>query len=82
MSHSLWAANRRILVIDDNPAIHADFRKILGVRSGGENDELTQATADLFGSDSDSTNGERPEFEWANLNHAKTIPPQLLTPCS
>lgn len=23
-------ANRRILIIDDNPAIHDDFRKILG----------------------------------------------------
>ena len=26
----IGGANRRILVIDDNPAIHDDFRKILG----------------------------------------------------
>ena len=28
--------NRRILVIDDNEAIHADFGKILGARAGGK----------------------------------------------
>jgi signal transduction histidine kinase len=40
--------NNRILVIDDNPAIHADFQKALG---GGrqENAEFLSAEADLFG---------------------------------
>ncbi|NOT00942.1 MAG: EAL domain-containing protein [Phycisphaerales bacterium] len=32
MSHSSVARNRRILVVDDNEAIHADFRKILDPR--------------------------------------------------
>jgi len=40
--------NRRILVIDDNPAIHEDFRKIL--TSGGDMaDDLIAAEAALFG---------------------------------
>jgi two-component system, cell cycle sensor histidine kinase and response regulator CckA len=40
--------NRRILVIDDNPAIHADFRKILASDTG-KADELARAEAQLFG---------------------------------
>lgn len=41
------APNRRILVIDDNESIHADFRKILcGSR---ESAELAEAEAKLFG---------------------------------
>jgi signal transduction histidine kinase/response regulator of citrate/malate metabolism len=39
--------NRRILVIDDNQAIHEDFRKILKPQEGV--DLLTQAEADIFG---------------------------------
>ncbi len=40
--------NNRILVIDDNPAIHEDFKKILcGGVSGG--DELRDAADELFG---------------------------------
>jgi len=38
--------NRRILIVDDNRAIHDDFRKILGGAAGGEIDKLE---ADLFG---------------------------------
>src|ERR1700688_4701378 len=38
--------NRRILVVDDNPAIHKDFKKIL---CGEEDDTLLQAEAELFG---------------------------------
>jgi len=44
--------NRRILVIDDNAAIHADFKKIL-CADGGEA-ELTVAEADIFGEESSS----------------------------
>ncbi len=40
--------NRRILVIDDNPAIHDDFRKILGPRSEAEV-QLEAAEAAIFG---------------------------------
>lgn len=39
--------NRRILIIDDNQAIHEDFRKILG--GGTRNDDLTDAEKILFG---------------------------------
>ena len=42
------SANRRILIVDDNEAIHQDFRKILG--SGGETESaLADAEAALFG---------------------------------
>jgi signal transduction histidine kinase/response regulator of citrate/malate metabolism len=39
--------NRRILIIDDNRAIHEDFQKILKPVDGG--DLLAQAEADIFG---------------------------------
>jgi CheY-like chemotaxis protein len=40
--------NRRILVIDDNQAIHADFRKILG-ETDTEDAALQAAEARIFG---------------------------------
>ncbi|MBC8094820.1 MAG: PAS domain S-box protein [Akkermansiaceae bacterium] len=40
--------NRRILVVDDNPAIHQDFRKILGSNSSDQA-EFQSAEAALFG---------------------------------
>jgi putative two-component system response regulator len=40
--------NRRILVIDDNEANQADFRKILGALRDGD-DRLAAAAAELFG---------------------------------
>jgi two-component system NtrC family sensor kinase len=45
---ALPSRNNRILVVDDNPAIHEDFRKVLG---GGreEQAELMNAEAALFG---------------------------------
>ena len=39
--------NRRILLIDDNPAIHEDFKKILTAASGDES--LDSSRSDLFG---------------------------------
>lgn len=41
--------NRRVLVIDDNPAIHDDFRKILSPDTGATA-ALDRAGAELFGS--------------------------------
>jgi two-component system, cell cycle sensor histidine kinase and response regulator CckA len=41
--------NRRILVIDDNRAIHEDFRKILAVQA--DSSALQQMSADIFGED-------------------------------
>ena len=48
MPNPLQSSNRRILVIDDNRAIHEDFRKILGstLHSGSALDESERA---LFG---------------------------------
>lgn len=40
--------NRRILIVDDTPAIHADFRKILAPETGGEAD-LSGLEQTLFG---------------------------------
>ena len=40
--------NRRILVVDDNRAIHEDFRKILS-RGTGARDDLNALDAELFG---------------------------------
>ena len=42
-------ANRRILVIDDNPAIHEDFRKVLSPASSALEGELDDDEAALFG---------------------------------
>jgi PAS domain S-box-containing protein len=41
-------ANRRILLVDDNPAIHEDFKKVL-LDSQRQNDALDDAEAMLFG---------------------------------
>jgi putative two-component system response regulator len=41
--------NRRILIIDDNPAIHADFRKILEPEADSDEASLRQVTSALFG---------------------------------
>jgi len=48
MSSPTPASGRRILVIDDNPAIHQDFRKILAPPEGL--DELEAMESVLFGS--------------------------------
>ena len=44
----LSSENRRILIIDDNPSIHDDFRKILGF-AGEEESSLHEKAAILFG---------------------------------
>ena len=41
-------SNRRILLIDDNASIHADFRKILCSQQGKDS-ALADAAASLFG---------------------------------
>jgi diguanylate cyclase (GGDEF)-like protein len=62
MLKSIPLANRRLLIVDDNPAIHVDFRKVLGAQA----EHTAQAAldvleADLFG---DSTAAAvRPNFD-------------------
>ena len=46
---SLQPANHRVLVIDDNPAIHEDFRKILCPADTGLGDSLDADEEALFG---------------------------------
>ncbi|HWB11529.1 MAG TPA: response regulator [Pirellulales bacterium] len=47
------AAPRRLLIIDDNKDIHADFRKVFdGLPSGAADSAIDQLEADLFGGDS------------------------------
>jgi two-component system NtrC family sensor kinase len=48
---TIKVVNRRILVIDDNPAIHDDFRKILAGKSN-EGNRLTEIEDGLFGESS------------------------------
>src|SRR5438128_8532982 len=45
----LLPENNRILIIDDNPAIHQDFRKILGPSDVTLSKELDATEASLFG---------------------------------
>jgi len=52
--------NHRILVIDDNKAIHEDFKKILG-RKKAVSSNLTDAESSLFGDDAPAV--QLPEFE-------------------
>jgi CheY-like chemotaxis protein len=56
--------NRRILVIDDNLAIHEDFRKILAATAAS--DELDQAGASLFDEDPVAVHGESFELRFAD----------------
>ena len=48
MKHPSFEKNRRILVIDDNRAIHDDFRKVLG-GAAVESTALAEAEVALFG---------------------------------
>lgn len=47
MTSDANSQNRRVLVSDDNQAIHQDFRKILQTKA--ENEGFDQARAALFG---------------------------------
>ena len=53
-------SNRRILVIDDNKAIHADFRKIL-TPAPSDRDDLMSTESDLFGEQEKQF--QMPQFE-------------------
>ncbi|HEX8915149.1 MAG TPA: response regulator [Humisphaera sp.] len=53
----------RILIVDDNPEIHADFRKVLGTGDPGGGD-LAALEADLFGGGgAAATTATAPAFE-------------------
>ena len=62
MSANSAEINRRILVVDDNASIHADYRKILlgRDRDGGE---LARVEAELFGEGEAAGQAASPRFE-------------------
>jgi diguanylate cyclase (GGDEF)-like protein len=63
-------SNRRILIIDDNAAIHADFRKVLGAQAEhAEQAALDVLEADLFGGDAAAP--ARPNFEIDSAHQGK-----------
>ena len=63
MANNRPPANRRVLVIDDNPAIHEDFQKIL-CNDGGSEADLLAAERLLFGTaGTAATPLSRPAFD-------------------
>ena len=58
-------ANRRILVVDDNPSIHDDFRRMMRADPGAA--ELDAAAAALFG---ETPAPVAPAFEPFQMSHA------------
>jgi two-component system, cell cycle sensor histidine kinase and response regulator CckA len=54
MSQRRSESEPRILIVDDNPAIHEDFRKILGARSETQS-RLDNIEAKIFGETSEKT---------------------------
>jgi len=50
--------NHRILIIDDNPSIHEDFRKILGPTDAKLAEELDATEASLFGDHAGSSSAQ------------------------
>ena len=62
MAKPLPAVNRRVLIIDDNAAIHADFRKVLTANAEhASQDALSILEAGLFGET--PAQSIRPQFE-------------------
>ncbi|HWL15745.1 MAG TPA: hypothetical protein VNR00_09080, partial [Opitutus sp.] len=62
MSTEIVDKNLRVLVVDDNEAIHADFRKILE-KPGRTADALAAAAAELFGDFAPQAPVPTPVFE-------------------
>src|SRR6202167_3293515 len=60
MDNAIQKASRRILVIDDNPAIHEDFRKIL-TGDDKTNSAISEAERAIFGEVDVAP--DRPSFE-------------------
>ncbi len=64
MRNAMEIANRRILVIDDNRAIHEDFRKIFN-SPHGQGSALAESEAALFGQSPVATGSPAFEFDSA-----------------
>ncbi len=61
MNHEITERNRRILIVDDNASIHADFKKILA-ESDVDRISLARAEAELFGAPAVAAK-DKPVFE-------------------
>ena len=59
---NLLEPNRRILIVDDNPAIHDDFKRVLW-RDDSKARDLDADAAALFGYQGDSSNFGEIHFE-------------------
>ncbi|HEY4970750.1 MAG TPA: diguanylate cyclase, partial [Steroidobacteraceae bacterium] len=70
MSNTSPLGNRRILIIDDNASIHADFRKVLGAQAEhSAQAALDVLEANLFGGDTAAS--ARPNFEIDSAHQGK-----------
>jgi two-component system NtrC family sensor kinase len=63
MNQGNIARNSRLLIVDDNRAIHEDFRKILGKRETQTSDEFEAANAVLFGEEPADASATAMPFE-------------------
>lgn len=61
--------NLRIIVIDDNPAIHRDFIKILVTKKNQNETKLSEIESELFGTSTDES--QFPEFEIDTASQGK-----------
>ena len=63
---------RRLLIVDDNEAIHGDYTKILTQEAAAEElDELAELDAELFGSEDTPSTCERTGFELTHVWQGK-----------
>jgi CheY-like chemotaxis protein len=65
MPESPESSNRRVLVIDDNRAIHEDFQKIFAPH-GASDDALAESEAALFGEQKPAADQPRFEVDFAS----------------
>lgn len=70
MTASLLARNRRILVVDDNPSIHEDFRKLL-MPGAHASSGLDSDAAALFGGALSEPKSTPPAFEMASAHQGE-----------
>ena len=76
MSATGTGRNSRLLIVDDNRAIHEDFRKILNRPKTAANSEFEAANAALFGDAPASDSGSAIPFELDSAHLQRTGEPQ------
>src|SRR5678816_2905267 len=70
MSSGTPAKHSRVLIIDDNPAIHDDFKKILGAPKES-NFDFAKAEEELFGDRSPAAGHEAHSFQFDSAFQGK-----------